>query len=384
MRKVLFFTPHGTLTGSEVLLWHFLDHFDRQHLQASLYCERNGHLLASTPPDVACFVSPFLRGGLRGLTNKVIRQVGLLSNESAIRRIHQQVQPDCWYLNTILMAYLVPLAKKLGVKTVLHIHELNSVFEAASHDDMARAMQQADLVIGVNDTICDFARTMGAAHVVQQRGFVDLSKQLVDPVRSRQLRERLGIAPGTHVWLMIGTPTHRKGFDFLPALARQFSGQPCHFLWMGYTPRTGLTYLIEKQLDALGLTNVTLLEPQTDEYFNYIQLADSFLLCSREDPFPLVMIEAASLAKPIVASADVGAAEFLLPGMGELVPQSTVPHFIAAMQRVMDHPEGYDKSLLIRRSHEFSAEVQMRRWQETILSAWQPAAWAGRPVLSEG
>lgn len=368
MKKILFFTPHGTLTGSEVLLWSFLKNFDRQQLQAALYCERSGPLLSSVPGDIASYTSPFLQGGLKGLTHKVIRQIGLYSNEQAIIKMHRQVQPDCWYLNTILMFYLIPLAKKLGVKTVVHIHELNSIYEASSYEDMALAMQQADLVIGVTDKICKLARTMGATNVVRQKCLINPSREHVNLARVSKLRETLGIAPNTFVWLMIGTPTHRKGFDFLPTIAQHFQNQNCHFIWMGYTRYSGLTYLVEKQL--AGLDNVTLLTPQTTDYHNYIQLSDGFLLCSREDPFPLVMIEAASLAKPIVASQEVGAAEFIQPGMGELVALSTPQHFIEAMQHVMANPDAYDQELLVSQSNEHSIDAQMKSWQEKILTSW--------------
>ncbi|CCH02519.1 glycosyl transferase, group 1 family protein [Fibrella aestuarina BUZ 2] len=381
MKKILFFTPHGTLTGSEVLLWSFLKNFDRQQLQAALYCERSGPLLSSVPNDIASYTSPFLQGGLKGLTHKAVRQIGLYSHEKAILKMHRQVQPDCWYLNTILMFYLIPLAKKLGVKTVVHIHELNSIYEASSYEDMALAMQQADLVIGVTDKICKLARTMGATNVVRQKCLINPSREHVNLTRSRKLRESLGIAPNTFVWLMIGTPTHRKGFDFLPAIARHFQHQPCHFIWMGYTRYSGLTYLVEKQLAELS--NVTLLTPQTTDYHNYIQLSDGFLLCSREDPFPLVMIEAASLAKPIVASEEVGAVEFIQPGMGELVSLSTPQHFIEAMQRVMDNPDTYDQTLLINESSEYSVDAQIGPWQEKILASWSPAPTASNAVACE-
>lgn len=370
MKKILFFTPHGTLTGSEVLLWSFLQNFDRQQFQAALYCERTGPLLKAVPNDIPTYSSPFLQGGLKGMTHKAIRQIGLYSNEKAIRAMHQQVRPDCWYLNTILMFYLIPLAKQLGVKTIVHIHELNSIYEACSYEDMAQAMQQADMVIGVTDKICQLARDMGATNVVRQRCLINPSREKVDPVRVQTLRKNLDIAPNTFIWLMIGTPTHRKGFDFLPTIAQHFRQQPCHFLWMGYTRYSGLTYLVEQQLAAAGLSNVTLLKPQTTDYYNYIQLADGFLLASREDPFPLVMIEAASLAKPIVASEEVGAVEFIRPGMGELVFLSTPAHFIEAMQRVMDHPEAYDAEELMRQSQQHSIEVQMPIWQQTIASNW--------------
>ena len=369
MKKVLFFTPHGTLTGSEVLLWNFLNHYDREQLQTALYCNGTGHLFASLPADVPYFRSPFQETGARGLLARVLHHSGVSVYERAIIQAHNKVKPDCWYINTILMFHLIPLAKKLGVKTIAHINELNSLYESISYNEMAFAMQNADVVIGITERICALAKTMGAKRVLQQSCFVDLSSQVVNPARDSELRLELGINATDFVWLMIGTPNYRKGIDLLPDIVRHLKDQSCHFIWMGDSRQTGLTYLVEQQLKAFGLTNVSFVQNQVADYYNYIQLANALLLPSREEPFGNVIIDAASLGKPIVASVEGGAVEFVLPGMGELVALSTADEFAAGMRRVMSNPLAYSADLLVSRSHEYSTEVQVDIWQRQILTA---------------
>jgi glycosyltransferase involved in cell wall biosynthesis len=368
MKTVLFFTPHGTLTGSEVLLWNFLKHFDRQKMRAALYAERDGQLVASLPRDIPYFSSPFQRKGVTGIFYKFLRQLSLFSNKKNLMNIHNSLNPDCWYLNTVLMFYLVPLARKIGVKTIIHLNELHSQYECISYADMAAAMQQADLVIGISDHICNLAKTMGAREVLHQDCFVDLANRSMNLDRSAALRIKLGIQPTTFVWLIAGTPTYRKGVDFLVSLASYFKNKSCHFIWMGFAKNTGLTYLVEQQIIELGLTNVSLLPLQTDDYYNYMSCANGFLLLSREEPFGNVIIDAASLGKPIIASAEGGAIEFMRPNMGELVETSNVPQFIYAMEKVIANQHQYDPQLLIRQSYEYSASVQVEQWERKILS----------------
>jgi glycosyltransferase involved in cell wall biosynthesis len=58
----------------------------------------------------------------------------------------------------------------------------------------------------------------------------------------------------------------------------------------------------------------------------YFSLFDAFLLTSREDPFPLVCLEAAALATPIVCFEDAGGMpEFVGEDAGFVVPYLDVP-----------------------------------------------------------
>jgi glycosyltransferase involved in cell wall biosynthesis len=54
---------------------------------------------------------------------------------------------------------------------------------------------------------------------------------------------------------------------------------------------------------------------------DYLAAADVFVLTSREDPYPLVCLEAAAVAKPIVCFADAGGmSEFVEEDCGFVVP----------------------------------------------------------------
>jgi glycosyltransferase involved in cell wall biosynthesis len=67
---------------------------------------------------------------------------------------------------------------------------------------------------------------------------------------------------------------------------------------------------------------------------------DVFTLTSREDPFPLAMLEAAGLGVPVVSFATSGAVEFAGSGGGdplaEVVPYLDVPAMVGAVIRLLD------------------------------------------------
>ncbi|MFC5412831.1 glycosyltransferase family 4 protein [Larkinella bovis] len=367
MKKILFFTPYGSFTGSEVVLWTYLQNFDRQQIQAALYSENRGPLVAQLPADIPSFTSPFNRGLARKLVSKLTHAMGVKVYENYIRRLQEHVKADYWYLNTVLMFPLSKLAEQLGVKVITQIHELHSQFESIHYDEMKHAMTYSELVIGVTQQICDLATVMGAKRTALLYPVVDLIHKEVSQQRVEELRKKLNIAPGAFVWMMVGTRIYRKGVDLFPFIAQALADQPCHFIWMGNSQPTGLNYLVDSQVKALNLSNLHFVDVQTDDYYNYLQLADGLVMTSREEPFGKIMTEAASLGKPLVAPNAGGAREFIVPGMGELVDYPMPEEFRRAMVRVMQHPKNYNTNLLIEKSQQFDAKVQVLKWQEAIL-----------------
>ena len=59
----------------------------------------------------------------------------------------------------------------------------------------------------------------------------------------------------------------------------------------------------------MGLNNSFELVGETDDVYSYFQRADLLFLSSREDPFPLVMLEAAVFNLPVIYFQGTGGAE---------------------------------------------------------------------------
>jgi glycosyltransferase involved in cell wall biosynthesis len=69
----------------------------------------------------------------------------------------------------------------------------------------------------------------------------------------------------------------------------------------------------------------------------YFAQFDAFLLTSREDPFPLVVLDAASLGKPVVCFAEAGGApELVQEDAGLVVPYLDVEAMAAAATAIVE------------------------------------------------
>ena len=64
-------------------------------------------------------------------------------------------------------------------------------------------------------------------------------------------------------------------------------------------------------------------------------MGNGFLLTSRQDPFPLVMIEAALLGKPIVSFPSGGVSEFVKEGMGIVTQDISIKQMVKAIRSIM-------------------------------------------------
>lgn len=184
-------------------------------------------------------------------------------------------------------------------------------------------------------------------------------------VRAR-LRAELGIA-GELLVMGMGTVEWRKGADFFLTLGQWLQARPLpvQLVWVGAALETRYLTEILHDLDKLGLRGtVRFIGPRVNAR-DYLLAADVFTLLSREDPYPLVVLEAAEAHKPIVCfAASGGAPEFVTEATGVVVPYGQVDEFGVAVLAL-----GADASWRQRLGHAAQQRVRMRHGVEQTAQA---------------
>jgi glycosyltransferase involved in cell wall biosynthesis len=107
----------------------------------------------------------------------------------------------------------------------------------------------------------------------------------------------------------MGTVDLRKGVDVYLQVANLLKGkEDIYFLWVGGQD-TEIEYKIF-QIDKhrLALKNV-IFQTSINNPLDFMDAFDVFFVSSREDPYPLVVLEAAMLAKPIICFDKAGGAK---------------------------------------------------------------------------
>ena len=364
-KRVLFFTPFGGITGSEMLLYYALHALDRTKWEISLYCEKKGPILNSLPADVKVYTSPFNTHWLGSYYRKGLTALGIPVFENYIKKIQAETQADCWYINTSLMLHMALIAKKLGVKIITHITELESGFEHAAYQEMKTAMEYSQLIIGGSKYTAHHFLEAGFKNVVSIPSYVNFSKVSINPDRIKILRLKMGIDENAFVWMMAGTTSYRKGIDYLPIITKALSNINVHLIWMGSAEReNGLLYLTKKKLE--NYKNVTFIPTQTDDYYNYMQLADGFMLTSREEQFGIVMIDAAYLGKPIVAFNSGGPSEFMVSQMGIIVQNNSPIEFAGAMRAITNGTVPLLPAISRKRAEQFDVTIHIKDLEKIL------------------
>jgi len=157
--------------------------------------------------------------------------------------------------------------------------------------------------------------------------FVETKKFSQPSVEKEIIKRSLGLS-NEFIVGGSGLPIWRKGIDLFLRLATELKNlnkrNDIKLMWVGSIDHSfKSSYEYEK--GRLGIENDIILTGPQEEPQNYFQLFDVFTLTSREDPFPLVCLEAASLGKPILCfDKSGGMVEFLKDQKELIIPYGDV------------------------------------------------------------
>lgn len=252
---------------------------------------------------------------------------------------------DVIYLNTIAVASVFPWLKEhVKGPFVSHLHELSfSQSLYSSPSDRAFLFAQADSFIGCSAAVSASIRPMVpvATPVETVHSFVDN-----EPIKARiqqgaegVSRQALGL---TNEHFLVGSCGHaewRKGTDWFVQIAAEINSPLIHFLWIGF-PETGiLAEQIQFDIHRMGLSDRITLLPLTPHSVEWLAQLDLFLLCSREDPFPLVMLESALAEVPVIGFEQSGGCEeFVQNASGWVVPYGNCRRMAQQIETIQASP----------------------------------------------
>ncbi|MFI5460039.1 MAG: glycosyltransferase [Isosphaerales bacterium] len=190
------------------------------------------------------------------------------------------------------------------------------------------------------------------------------------PDQRLRVRKELGLPAAARIVLGCGTIELRKGVDLFTQLARRVladhSTPDTWFLWLGKTHDPGLKCWLQHDIAAGGSRDrIRFLGPR-DNSGPYFLAADVFVLTSREDPCPLVNMEAMASGLPVVAFRNAGGAPELLEGCGLVVPYLDIEAMGRAVVQLLGDPEGRE-SLGCRAQAKIRSGFTWSRFAEEIV-----------------
>lgn len=368
MRKICFISNEAARTGAPAILLGLSQWLQAHHqletvnvlmrdgaLRADF--ERTGKTYTWIPTDLNQPERIYKR------LAKLLRQRRQSDPGVWLTAILEKEKPDIIYLSTLVLGKYLQQFNKLSQQHIVsHVHELLPSLRQLSNDQQVQTqLALSDVVIACAPCVAETLSTtfqLPASKCTIIPEYIIPESASPAPESSAQapamVARELGALPklnqalqsGAHIIGIGGNPINRKGFDLFPLLVqeckRHFGDTPFHAVWIGCGEGSAAHGAMDWDLTRMGLADSVSLVPSVSmPTFRWLLSRFAVLtLLSREDPFPLVVLEAGLLGVPTVCFAGSGAIpDLAAEGCAVSVNYLDLPAFAAAVRRLCLHPE---------------------------------------------
>lgn len=353
--RVLFIGHDGTRTGAPNSLLKIVDWIaNNTAYEPLVVLGRGGPLVnqyAATcdtyvwEPDEGLLLSGPTPSRLsKGLARMRFSKLAARLNRRAIVSVVRRASPVCIFSNTGVTGDLLRyLSVHCRAPVVSRIPELEGYMRRNMRAGGLRTvLSRSDHFIAVSNAVrrnLEQRHAIPADRISVVYGACDAD---TDYPRTGDLKAKLGFDSRDQIVCGCGTLDWRKGFDLFLQTAYQVccieGRKDIRFVWAGdpISVATGIEYAYE--IEMMGLSSSLTLLGSHENPSELFAQCDIFFLSSREDPFPLVMLEAARQGLPILCFENSGGAtEFVQSEFGTVLPALDVVAACREIVRRADH-----------------------------------------------
>lgn len=367
MRRILFISHDATRTGAPIVFLHQL-----RWLQQQAFCHfyflllDEGPLIEEFQELGEVFFWKPKRQPLPSPFKRALRRLSINGNKESSHRdqILKQLDElsfDLIYSNTVASHETAALLKvRWNIPWISHIHELSysieSYFKKAVNNEILDKIDHAIFVSKA--TQASFLNKYNFP--VQKSSIIYESVPIRDikPPNRTSTEVRTQFQIDSNKWIVggCGVMSWRKGIDLFIQTARrvqQLGHSNIQFVWVGEIKRDVVEgYVYENE--QLNLTPNIIFTGALVAPGEVFQIFDVFYLSSREDPFPLVCLEAAALNKPILCFENSGGIpEWISSGGGAVLPFLNIDEVAHKIAEYCN-----DRSLLLEHGSKVKESVQ--------------------------
>lgn len=315
--RILFISHEASLTGAPVILLSVIRYLVEQH-------EVRAHIVIREPNGESLI--------------DAFRELGPVTQAWLPGTTELPAEVDIIYSNTVTNGIFIDRLPYHGVPVLTHVHEMSESIHYFGSNNFRSVCLQTSYFIACsqsvrNHLVHNFNIPSSRVCVVPE--FVDLDRveqrlATADPLPSHLERE-LG---GAFVIGGCGWASRRKGTDLFAEMANNFprsvAGRHVKWVWTGGNAEAFLDPLTARRTPAVVQAGL-LKNP-----FALYRRCNAFALTSREDPFPLVMLEHAYLGCPVVGfSGSGGVDELAARGAAIVVPPLDLERFASSLMLLL-------------------------------------------------
>lgn len=326
--KILFISHEASRTGAPMVLLYLLRwiRLHQSKVEVHLVLLKGGDLRDEFAFESYALYEPYLpirTTFLMRIWNKLLKKTTPKNHLETVLKKLAKSTFDVIYANTVVsLDYAIKIkADQSHTKLMCHVHELELMIKFMAKNFVSNS-EQVQRFIAASNLVKD--NLIEKYHITPDK--ISLIYECSSTIRENYYpkpvkRKRIIVgASGTVNW--------RKGPDFFLLLAhhlkKYFAQYDFSFQWVGNID-FDQNAIITSDINKMGLSPfVSFLGELKDPLSAYINF-DLFVLTSREDPFPLVCIEAGQLGIPIICFEQAtGISEIIKDGGGFVVPYGDI------------------------------------------------------------
>jgi glycosyltransferase involved in cell wall biosynthesis len=343
---VVFLTHELSRTGAPAVLVAFVSWLvAHTSLRVEVVTLHPGPLAAELPPSVRVTRWDDWHGHrLFWLGIRLLRRLGYgrfahrLHRADIRRRLRNLFSARLLYVNSVVPAFF---ARDLPFEgpVVAHVHEIGLGLRWRT-DDVRWLLGRSTRVVACSNAVRD--DLLALAGDVLRTEIDVVHEPLVRPPRAlarADARAALGLPESAYVVGGCGTIDWRKGYDLFVQLARRLRDEPDLLLvWLGGELDSSAAGRLRHDAELAGVADRIRLLGTLADPAPFFAALDAFVMTSREDPYPLVCLEAAANDVPIAWWPAGGIGELLAPDAGVEVPYLDVAALADAVRGLRADP----------------------------------------------
>ncbi len=320
MKKILFVSHDANRAGAQILLLRFLKKLRQwPDFQFHILLKYGGPLAKEFEAVAPTFYAYPTARASRQTINRLLRRA------APALTLPEQLTGETYDLlvsNTVTNGDLLEELAFLACPVVTYAHELEiGISMYTTPEAFARTLRRSDFFMACSRV----QRERYIANYGLDPARIDYLPSLLPEEttdanqllgQSDALRRRLGLPADALLVGCMGTLDWRKGIDVFVQLARlvpdRLAGRPVVFAWVGGYHHQVEYKTVAEDVRRLGLQNRVLFIENQPNPLEYMACFDVFALPSREEPYPLVVLEAALLEKPVLCFDQSGGARELV------------------------------------------------------------------------
>lgn len=367
-KRVLVVSHEASYTGAPILLLHLL-HLLKQteRYEYSVLIAKSGPLKDAFNAIGKVTVLKPADYSQRSMLGKLFPMV--MSRLILIRKLFEASSScDFIFVNSITNGFSVRCLAFSGKPMLTYVHELATVTELFSFEnDIKPVLKHTHLFLYPCSAVANYLNWLNPNYKVLPLNYYFPNNQNISSrIRFQQRGDKLRVVG-------VGTASPRKGTDlFIETAAKVFAQRTdVSFYWVGGFASPELEKCYRKQVEDLGISSVFEFSGQIppDEARLLYNKFDLLFLSSREDPYPLVVLEAAAMECPSIVFEGAG-------GITSFVDNSTgfiaidfntdqVGAIISAMDKSILQEKGLCAKERVHALH-FNPDFILRQFEDAV------------------